>query len=336
MAGALVSQWFCSLQPGTASFLDLHDLGTGEGRGRRLARLQTASPCQQPKCPQIQALHVWQECHNGDMHSPSFSESPFSHLEISCASGFSAKVYFYPVASPWRSCGRPPWGYCSHGDRAPLPEGGQRTQPHQGGQGPQARSVWKPTATHPAQRLADLNVTQPCDQAHTSTLAPIFQVGRLRPDLSSGGDLIISLKPRPTCQHPINSALQVCPGCAPFSPLSKLPSALPAACQQPPNWPLVCPPCGGRGDSMKSPSRPGPSRGSHGLQAKAQVLTLLGPPPPHLHCVPAKDPASHTTKHVLPQGLRTRSSPVCVQCHLHSNTFLSPCLKSHSPPPQTP
>lgn len=149
-------------------------------------------------------------------------------------------------------------------------------QPHQGGQGPQPR----PTATHPAQRLADLSVTQSCDQAHMSTLAPIFQVGRLRPDLSSGGDLItISLKPRPTCWHPINSALQVCPGCAPFSPLSKLPSALPATCQQPPNWPLICPPCGGCGDSMKSPSSPGPSRGSYMVQAKAQVLTLLGPPP---------------------------------------------------------
>lgn len=204
-------------------------------------------------------------------------------------------------------------------------------QPHQGGQGPQPR----PTATHPAQRLADLSVTQSCDQAHMSTLAPIFQVGRLRPDLSSGGDLItISLKPRPTCWHPINSALQVCPGCAPFSPLSKLPSALPATCQQPPNWPLVCPPCGGCGDSMKSPSSPGPSRGSYMVQAKAQVLTLLGPPPrPHLHCAAAKDPASETIECVLPQGLCARTSPVCVQCHLHSNTFLSPGLKSHSPPP---
>lgn len=43
-----------------------------------------------------QVLHVWQACHHGDMHSPSFSESPFRHLEISRASGFSAKVYFYP------------------------------------------------------------------------------------------------------------------------------------------------------------------------------------------------------------------------------------------------
>lgn len=170
-----------------------------------------------------------------------------------------------------------------------------------------------------------------------SALAPIFQVGRLRPDLSSGGDLItISLKPCPTCLHPINSALQVCAGCAPFSPLSKLPSALPATCQQPPNWPFVCPPCGGRGASMKSPSRPGPSWGSHELQAKAQVLTLLGPPPPHLHCTAAKDPASQTTERVLPQGLHARTSPVCVQCHLPSNTFLSPCLKSHSPPPRHP